>query len=344
MSRKIMITGGLGFIGTNLVKYWAEKYPRDEIVIVDAETYAASLDALNDEWADNPRIHFERADIRDQVLVARLLQRHRPDGIFHLAAESHVCRSIAGPKDFMTTNIMGTWNLLEEWRHLYQQDFTKRFVHVSTDEVFGELEHHDAPFNEASPVRPRSPYAASKASSDLIALAYYETYGVPVIVTNCSNNFGPHQHAEKLIPATITRFLEGDPARLYGHGTQVRDWLYVRDHCAALDRLFIDGLNGQRYVIGGEKELTNLELVERVHASLVRMGVEVGAFHVEHDYYARPTDDERYAINNGSIRAHGWSPSTDFDRLLDLTVAWYVNRSPLARIAKTKKEAPAYAL
>lgn len=326
MKRTVMITGGFGFIGSNLVNYWLENYPSDRVVIVDSITYAAHPKFQKIEF--HPNLRAEIVDIRDQAIVAKVLARHRPQMIFHLAAESHVCRSISGPKDFMTTNVMGTWNLLEEWRSLHQSDISKPFVHVSTDEVFGELEDHDPPFNEESPIRPRSPYASSKASSDLIALSYYETYNMPVRVTNCSNNYGPYQHSEKLIPATVARFLSDEPARIYGAGNQIRDWLYANDHCRALDLVASRGLSGERYCIGGGTEMTNLTVVEMVHRVLVEMAaVSPESFHVEHDEHARPTDDYRYAIDNSKIKSLGWSPNPSlFYKNLKNTVAWLVEQ------------------
>jgi len=325
--RKIAVTGGFGFIGTNFVKYWLRKYPRDTILIMDAETYASDSTGVLSYIGANDcsaRVFFEKVDIRDQAVVARVLQHHHPEVIFHFAAESHVCRSIAGPKDFMTTNIMGTWNLLEEWRQLHGGTPNRPFIHVSTDEVFGELGFLDEPFFEESPIRPRSPYAASKASSDLIALAYFETYGTQVRVTNCSNNFGPHQHHEKLLPQTFRSFLARKPAILFGSGAQMRDWLFVEDHCEAIETVFLRGENGLRYCIGGEKELTNYQFVKAVHDVMLNLGLTEGPFHVEHNVLARPTDDLRYAIDNSVIRALGWSPNPqNFVQKLSDTVRWY---------------------
>lgn len=321
--RRIMITGGFGFIGTNLVKYWREKYPADEIVVLDAITYAADPKPVRSEKDDHIRECM--VDIRDQAMVARALQQYVPDVLFHLAAESHVCRSIAGPKDFVTTNIVGTWNLLEEWRQLWASDPQHPFIHISTDEVFGQLQDEDQPWTENSAVTPRSPYAASKAASDLLALSYFETYAMPVIVTNCSNNFGRFQHEEKLIPASIKRMLAGKPPVIFGDGTQIRDWLFVEDHCWALDVILREGKFGERYCIGGDQERTNMEMVQLIHQMLQdSRSVSPGVFHVEHSPNARPTDDRRYAINSDKLKRLGWSPCENFEMNLARTVQWFV--------------------
>jgi dTDP-glucose 4,6-dehydratase len=319
-----MITGGLGFIGTNLVKYWRQYHPSDRIIVLDAETYAANQDVK----ALKPKVEWERVDIRYQSAVARVMREYRPDLALHLAAESHVCRSIVGPRDFVTTNVLGTFNLLEEWKQLHDSDPTKPFVHVSTDEVFGELGPEDPPFTEQSPIRARSPYAASKAASDVLALAYWETYSLPVRVTNCSNNFGPHQHGEKLIPATIDRIAAGKAPRIYGDGRQVRDWLYVWDHCRALDAVAEHGFNGERYCVGGDCELTNLAIVRRIWDLCPAEHRKAAKLKLEYIPDARPTDDRRYAIDSSKLKSIGWMPhgATLFENQLRTTIGWYLDK------------------
>lgn len=342
--RTVMITGGFGFIGTNLVKYWREKYPDDHILVVDAVTYAAMPETVR-EFGD---IMEEVIDICDRAAVKNVIHKYQPDIILHLAAESHVCRSIIGPQAFMTTNIMGTFNLLEEWREFWDCDWDHPFIHVSTDEVFGELEPDDDPFTEGNPVAPRSPYAASKASSDLIALAYYQTYKLPVRVTNCSNNFGHGQHEEKLIPATVKRILEGHAPRIYGDGLQVRDWLHVDDHCAALDLIAHKGVNGERYCIGGDNEMRNIDLVAMIHVLMNNMAMlthlDNAAFHVEHLPDARPTDDRRYAIDSSKLKALGWEGSHQrFKANLMATVQHYYIKFYQQRHRRVpSKREPAY--
>ncbi len=328
--RVVLITGGYGFSGSNLVRYWLEHYPNDKIILLDGMTYAARPKYVKDFVEEirkhkNPDIHEVIVDIRDQLAVARVMQKFQPDLVLHLAAESHVCRSIAGPKAFMETNILGTFNMIEEFYQLWRgyKYKSKRFLHVSTDEVFGELQAHENPFSELNNIRPRSPYAASKASSDHIVQCYHHTYGIPTIITNCSNNFGPNQHEEKLIPATIWRLLNGEPARLYSNGLNVRDWLFVEDHCRALALLTERGEPGQRYCIGGDQELSNIEIVERIHEKIF----PGGSRELRVEYTAdRPTDDRRYAIDCSRLKKLGWSPqsSEDFEKNLAGTIEYYM--------------------
>lgn len=315
MSKSILITGGMGFIGTNLVEYLHRQSPSDRIVVFDCMTYASRPSLL-----DPSLYQLENVDIRDQASLTRAIQKRQPTHVYHLAAESHVCRSIAGPRDFMQTNIIGTWNLMEELRHYGK---AHRIIHVSTDEVFGEIEHPGR-FTEMSQISPRSPYAASKASSDHIALAYATTYQMPIIVTNCSNNFGPNQHEEKLIPGTIKRLLSGLPATIYGDGNQVRDWLYVEDHCEALELLMTHGYIGERYCIGGDDEMRNYRMVCEIADSISRVTGKTLMWSEEY-VNSRPTDDKRYAIDTTRIKKHtGWRPKPHrFRERLDYTVRWY---------------------
>lgn len=330
MKRTIFVTGGRGFIGSHLVLNLLERYTDDIIVNIDAVTYAARPHLFKPEEYKN--YAQEIVDIRDQSAVSRVMRKWDPDLIFHLAAESHVCRSITGPKDFIDTNVNGTFNLIEEFRQLrYPKGYIAgtdqgRFIHVSTDEVFGELLPHEAPFNPMSQIKPRSPYAASKAASDHIVMSYHHTYGVSTVVTNCSNNFGPNQHQEKLIPRTILRLMNGQHAELYGDGDQIRDWLSVDDHVDALIAVSERGLSGARYTIGGENEMTNLQMVRAIHDQFVMATGINSFFSAQMNRLARPTDDLRYAVDCSAIRAIGWAPpKLGFFDDLRFTVKWYLD-------------------
>ncbi|NDC22508.1 MAG: dTDP-glucose 4,6-dehydratase [Proteobacteria bacterium] len=318
---KYMVTGGHGFIGSNLCRLLLEQ--NKDIVVVDSLTYASNQAYLKN-WAkeNNKKFEEEILDIRDHVSVARMMQKHKPDVIFHLAAESHVCRSISGPKDFVTTNVLGTFHLIEEFRQLWGDNASKKFVHVSTDEVYGELELNEPPFCEYTPIKPRSPYSATKAGSDHIVQSYFHTYGVSTIITNCSNNFGPNQHKEKLIPATIQRLHRNKPVRLYGNGQNIRDWLWVEDHARGLMLLAEKGTPGQKYCIGGECEKTNLQIINAVFdAMATRFGKLELTIEFTND---RPTDDKRYAINCDRLKALGWAPSSNLKENLLKTVDYYL--------------------
>ena len=322
--RKVLLTGGLGFIGSNFIKYWLKQYPEDILLNIDAWTYAARPEYLNSDW-ENPRLKTIKSDIRNRGAISYAMQSFEPDCVIHFAAESHVCNSIEGPEVFMQTNILGTFNLIEEFRnHLHGKKKKGRFLHVSTDEVFGELpEARNVKFHELWPLQPRSPYSSSKAASDMIVQAYAHTYGLDVVVTNCSNNYGPNQHNEKLIPKTIHKIMEEKPVSVYGQGDHVRDWIFVLDHCRAIDRVFHHGSSGERYCVGGEMELTNMQVIHRVHQKIQDL---VGG-HVILDLIhsnERPTDDYRYAIDNTKIKSLGWAPSPKFDDMLEETIKWYL--------------------
>lgn len=323
--RVVLITGAYGFIGSNLVKLWMQEHHNDKIILLDGMTYAARPKYIKD-FIEEQKKHFNPdvveaiVDIQDQLAVARIMQKYKPDIVVHLAAESHVCRSISGPKEFVHTNVVGTFNLIEEFYQLHKENLKNpslRFIHVSTDEVFGELETNEPPFSETTNIQPRSPYAASKAASDHIVQSFFHTYGVPTIITNCSNNYGPNQHEEKLIPATIKRILEGKPAILHGNGRNVRDWLFVEEHCQALSILAEKGVPGERYCIGGEHELQNIEVVESIYKQL---GKEVN-IEFSND---RPTDDKRYAIDCEKLRELGWAPTIGFQTNLYSTIKYYL--------------------
>ncbi|PVM89663.1 dTDP-glucose 4,6-dehydratase [Caulobacter radicis] len=326
---KLLITGGAGFIGSTLVR--AALAAGHAVVNVDALTYAGDLANLV-EVATHPAYAFEQADIADADTIAAIFARHDPDAVLHLAAESHVDRSIDGPLAFVRTNVMGTAVLLEAARaHYGRLDPSRaarfRFVHVSTDEVYGALGPDDAPFDERSPIDPTSPYSSSKAASDLLARAWGRTYGLPVIVTSCSNNYGPRQHPEKLIPTVIFNALAGRPIPVYGDGRQVRDWLHVEDHAAALLRVLEAGAPGETYLIGGDAERANIDLVRTICAALdrIRPGNTPREDLITH-VTDRPAHDRRYAIDAGKLqRDLGWSPALTVEEGLERTVRWYLD-------------------
>ena len=320
----LLVTGGAGFIGSNFVVSTLAQ--RDEpIVTLDKLTYAGSMANLEAVRSDG-RHTFVRGDICDRELVRSLLERHKPRAIVHFAAESHVDRSIAGPAEFVQTNVTGTWSLLEEARACCA-DPSFRFLHISTDEVYGSLGPHDPAFTEETPYAPNSPYAASKAAADHLVRAYFHTYGLPVLTTNCSNNYGPRQFPEKLIPLMIRNALAGKPLPVYGDGRNVRDWLYVDDHCDALRRVLAKGKPGETYNIGGESERVNNDVVQLLCELLDKLAPRKGRSYAELITYVkdRPGHDRRYAMDIGKIRRElGWRPKESFDSGLEKTVRWYL--------------------
>jgi dTDP-glucose 4,6-dehydratase len=328
----ILVTGGAGFIGANFVLDWiaTEGTP---VVNLDKLTYAGNPENLAPLKGDARHI-FVRGDINDRSQVAALLEQHRPTAIVHFAAESHVDRSIHGPGEFVQTNVVGTFSLLEETRAYWsvldgkaRENF--RFLHVSTDEVYGSLEADEPAFSETTPYTPNSPYAASKAGSDHLVRAYHHTYGLPTVTTNCSNNYGPLQFPEKLIPLMILNALNGKPLPVYGDGKNVRDWLYVGDHCAGIRAALARGRLGETYNIGGNSEKTNLEVVHAVCAILDELH-PAGAPHAQLISYVkdRPGHDRRYAINAAKIKQElGWEPQERFDTGLRRTVEWYLENA-----------------
>lgn len=324
----ILVTGGAGFIGSNLVRALLEAAPGLRIVTLDALTYAGSLENLAD-LPDPARHTFVRGDICDRALVDDLLQEQHIDTIVHCAAESHVDRSILEPAPFVQTNLVGTFTLLEAARQAWEQSggfAGRRFHHVSTDEVYGTLAPGDPPFRETTPYDPRSLYAASKAGSDHLARAYFHTYSLPVTLSNCSNNYGPRQFPEKLIPLMIFNALRAKPLPLYGDGLQVRDWLYVDDHCAAILRVLEDGRPGETYNLGGGNQPTNLDLVQALCALLDELRPD-GAPHARLITHVpdRPGHDRRYAMDFSRMRAElGWKPRHDLASGLRATVEWYL--------------------
>ena len=324
---KILVTGGAGFIGSSVVRLAISRGA--SVVNVDAVTYAACLNNVANV-ADHPNYAFEQVDIRDREALADVFAKHTPDAVMHLAAESHVDRSIDAPADFIETNITGTFNMLEAARSYWQaqgRPVTFRFHHVSTDEVFGSLSPTGM-FNETTPYDPRSPYSASKASSDHLVRAWHETFGLPIVLTNCSNNYGPFQFPEKLIPLVILNALMGKPLPIYGDGENIRDWLYVEDHADALLLVLEQGAVGRNYNIGGENERTNLEMVETLCAILDRLSPRDRGSYTELITFVtdRPGHDARYAIDPARIRDElGWRPSVSVEGGLEKTVHWYLD-------------------
>lgn len=310
---KLLVTGGAGFIGSNFIRYWLSKYSRDSIVNLDKLTYAGHIENLSD-LKDNPRYSFIKGDIINKFDVDRAIRD--VDVVVHFAAESHVDRSIEEPLEFIKTNVLGTGVLLDAClRH-----DRKRFHHVSTDEVYGELGPKDPPFHEKTPPNPRSPYAASKAGSDLLVKTYFIAYGLPVTITNCSNNFGPYQDPEKLIPRFITKLLNNDKVPLVSEGENIRSWLAVIDHCSAIDIVLKKGKIGETYCIGGE-EKTNLEITLSILKILGRDRSWI-------DFVSnRAVNDFRYAIDDSKIRRLGWKPKRDFEHRLRDTIEWYKNNT-----------------
>ncbi len=310
---KILVTGGAGFIGSNFIRYWTNKYPDDKIVNLDALTYAGNLENLKD-IENNKNYEFIKGDIRDADLVNDLVKD--VDLIIHFAAESHVDRSIQNSEDFIKTNVLGTRVLLDAAKN----NGNIRFHHISTDEVFGALGLDDEPFNEDTPYDPRSPYSASKAASDHLARAYFHTHKLPITISNCTNNYGPFQFPEKLIPLFITNLIEGEKVPVYGKGENIRDWIYVDDHNAGVDAIIKKGRIGETYCLGGENEITNLEITKKI-LNLMGMGEEMIEYVKD-----RPGHDFRYAMDITKAKNElGWRPKIKFEEGLKKTVEWYKN-------------------
>ena len=335
---KLLVTGGAGFIGSAVVRQAVQA--GHEVVNLDKLTYAACLDNV-DSVAGSPLYAFEQADICDRAAIDRILATHKPDAIMHLAAESHVDRSIDGPADFIHTNITGTYTMLEAarayWTYQGKPDHF-RFHHISTDEVFGSL-GATGMFTETTPYDPRSPYSASKASSDHLVMAWHETYGLPVVLTNCSNNYGPFHFPEKLIPVVILNALAGKPLPIYGDGSNVRDWLYVEDHADALLLVVQKGELGRSYNIGGENERTNLELVKTLCTILDEVRPKAQGSYADQITFVtdRPGHDARYAIDPARIREElGWRPSVTVEEGLAKTVQWYLDNESWWRALQSR--------
>lgn len=332
--RRILITGGAGFIGSNFAHHWVKSYPEDKMVVLDALTYAGNRSTLA-SLESKPNFKFVQGDICDRDLVDSILESVDIDTVAHFAAESHVDRSILGPGAFVQTNVVGTFTLLEAFRQRWNQTAKSesggrsyRFLHVSTDEVYGSLEADDPAFTETTPYTPNSPYSASKAGSDHLARAYFHTYGMPTMITNCSNNYGPYHFPEKLIPLMCINILLGKPLPVYGDGQNIRDWLYVEDHCRALDVVINSGVPGETYNIGGNNEVKNLDLVEQLCELMdelasdlpVRPAKDLITFVKD-----RAGHDRRYAIDASKIeRELGWTPQETVEGGLRRTVEWYL--------------------
>lgn len=327
MGKKIVITGGAGFIGSHVVRLFVNKYPDYQIFNLDKLTYAGNLENLRD-IENKPNYTFIKGDIADAAFIGALFEQQRFDAVVHLAAESHVDRSIHSPMDFVITNVVGTVNLLNACKHIWNGNYAdKLFYHVSTDEVYGQL-GEKGKFTETTPYNPSSPYSASKASSDHFVRAYNHTYGLPVKLSNCSNNYGSHHFPEKLIPLMINNIVNKKPLPVYGKGENVRDWLFVEDHAAAIDAIFHNGKTGETYNIGGNNEWKNIELVKLL-CSLMdsKLGRAEGESEQLITYVTdRAGHDFRYAIDSSKLMEElGWKPSVTFEQGLEKTVDWYLN-------------------
>ena len=342
--KKILITGGAGFIGSNFVHYIANQNPDIELYIVDKLTYAGNIDNLA-KLISSKKIEFFKEDIKNTEFVKNLISSKKIDTIVNFAAESHVDRSIVNPDEFIETNIKGTFSLLQACMSSWKNDFTnKMFYHISTDEVYGELDFEDDPFDENSPYLPRSPYSASKAASDHLVRSYFHTYGLPVLISNCSNNFGPFQFPEKLIPLTIKNILLGLNIPIYGKGNNIRDWLFVNDHCSAIFKILLKGKKGETYNIGAKNEIKNIDLVilicdmldkkilkdKKLQLKYKNSPASKGQKSVDLISYVkdRAGHDKRYAINTKKIELElGFKNENDFKSDLDLTIQWYINNN-----------------
>ena len=345
---KLLVTGGAGFIGSNLVQHVIDRPEVERLVNLDCLTYAGHLANL-DNVSKHPKYLFERVDLRDKTEVVRVVEQHAITHVLHLAAESHVDRSITGPGDFIHTNVVGTFNLLEACRNFWSGAKSPvsnaqngcRFHHVSTDEVYGSLGATGF-FTETTPYSPNSPYSASKASSDLLVRAYHHTYGLPIVVTNCSNNYGPYQFPEKLIPVVIQSCLARKSIPVYGDGMNVRDWLYVRDHAEALWQVLTHGSNGETYNIGGHNEWANLRIVELICDLVDEIAPQLGGDTRKLITFVkdRPGHDRRYAIDASKLqRELGWTPSYTFERGIRETVGWYLDNQAWVQTVLNKPTA-----
>tara|TARA_B100000886_G_scaffold338466_1_gene301383 strand:- start:202 stop:1248 length:1047 start_codon:yes stop_codon:yes gene_type:complete len=334
LTRSLLITGGAGFIAANFALYWTAKYPQDKVIILDSLTYASNLNTISGLIKDG-KVIFVKGDINDKNLVLELFEKNKVNLIAHFAAESHVDRSINMPKVFLESNIFGTFNLLEAFRTYWVKNGCQigwRFLHVSTDEVFGNLNSDSQPFDESTPYDPKSPYSASKAASDHLVRAWQNTFGIPALITNCSNNYGPFQFPEKLIPVTITNILQGKKIPIYGDGTNIRDWLYVVDHCTALEKILLFSEPGETFCIGGKNEVENIKLVNIICDLVDQLAPKFNcrlknkkSSELIEFVDDRSGHDKRYAINATKIQNKlNWQPSISLNKGLYLTVEWYL--------------------
>ncbi len=324
--KTLLVTGGAGFIGSNFVRYWLEQHPSDRVINLDVLTYAGNPGNLTG-ISESESYRFVHGDICDSSLLSKLFTDERIDTVVNFAAESHVDRSISGPEAFVTTNVNGTFALLEAARNAWSNDARCRFLHVSTDEVYGSLDADAPAFTETTPFAPNSPYSASKASSDHFVRAYFHTYGLPVLTTNCSNNYGPYQFPEKLIPLVLINALEGKPLPVYGDGKNVRDWLYVSDHCRGIDRVIQAGRLGETYNIGGCNEWTNIDIVKLVCERLdeLRPGDAPRSDLITY-VKDRLGHDRRYAIDATKMKRElNWEPLYTFEQGIEETIRWYLD-------------------
>jgi dTDP-glucose 4,6-dehydratase len=340
MSKNILITGGAGFIGSHVVNYFTDKYPDCKIIVIDSLTYASNIDNIiyiNDSTAPAPEFNnltFVKLDIRIANRVNFIFKKYNITDVIHLAAESHVDNSITDPNIFVETNVMGTLNLLNAAKEHWGENSDNRFHHVSTDEVYGDLTLDGNPFVETTPYDPSSPYSASKAASDHFVRAYARTYKLNITISNCSNNYGPHQHSEKLIPVVINKLIKGEKIPVYGKGENIRDWLWVGDHVTAIDEIFHNGKNGQTYNVGGDQELTNIDIIYKICEIFHNIYVNVDSpiitlpnFPIEF-VTDRKGHDLRYAVNSNKLQVNlNWKPEKDLGEGLKETIEYYVRTS-----------------
>ena len=334
MDKSLLVTGGAGFIASNFIHYWIKKYPEDKLIILDSLSYAGNLDSIKEKIKER-KVDFIKGNINDQDLIRKILYENNISHVINFAAETHVDRSIKSPMIFIETNILGTYNLLESFKEHWEKNDKQnyfRFIHISTDEVFGSLEPNENPFTEISPYKPRSPYSASKASSDHLVKAWYETYGLPTLITNCSNNYGPYQYPEKLIPLTITNILRNREIPVYGDGLNVRDWLYVEDHCEAIDLIIEKAIPGESFCIGGNNELRNIDLINKI-CDLVDANVPNFNLELKNKTSSKLINfiddrlghDKRYAIDSTKLYEKlKWRPKVNFNEGILFTIKWYL--------------------
>ena len=331
LKKSLLITGGAGFIGSNFVSYWSNKYPKDKIFVIDKLTYAGNINNILD-LVNKKKVIFIEGDICNSFLIREILEENNISYLVNFAAETHVDNSIKNPENFIKTNINGTYNLLNSFKsHWEKRDKPEnmRFLQISTDEVFGSLDLTDTPFNEKSSYEPRSPYSASKASGDHLSKAWFNTYGVPIIISNCSNNYGPYHFPEKLIPLTITNILKNKAIKIYGDGKNIRDWLFVNDHCSALDKILTSGKIGSNYCIGGDNEITNIELVNiicEIIDSKKILKTNFSSKNLITFIRDRPGHDLRYSIDSTKLRKEfNWEPEIKLKDGLEKTINWYLD-------------------